>query len=123
MAAGKVYNLLLGHTRNAVVLLHLCLPVASVDERVDKGVGTALVLVERVQIVELHVVDDCRQQLVAELATLKLLYLGKYKALNLVECLTLVRHANDNELRVVAHVVVEGQHTLATHRLIDVDIK
>ena len=73
--------------------------------------------------VELHIVDDGRQKLVAKLTILQLLNLGKYKVLYIVERLTLVGHSNDNKLRVVAHVVVECLRTLTTHRLVDVDIE
>ena len=72
---------------------------------------------------EFHVVDDSRQQLVAEFALLKLLYFGKDEALHFVEALTLVRHSGDDELRVVAHGIVEGLGSLATHWLIDVKVE
>ena len=123
MAACEVDNLLLGHSGNAVELLYLGLPVASVDECVDISVGTLLVIVERLQEFEFHVVDDSRQQLVAEFTLLKLLYFGKDEALHFVKALTLVRHSGYDELRVVAHGIVESLGSLATHWLIDVEVE
>jgi hypothetical protein len=62
VAACEVDNLLLGHSGNAVELLYLSLPVASVDECVDISVGTLLVVVERLQEFEFHVVDDSNER-------------------------------------------------------------
>ena len=94
----KINNLLLGNTSKTVVFLYLYLPVASINKCVDKFIGTTFIIIKCVQMVELHIVDDSRQKLVAKLTILQFLNLGKYKVLYIVERLTLVRHAKDNEL-------------------------
>ena len=85
MALGEVHNLLLCDAGDAVEAFHLRLPRASVDEGVDERRCATLVTVERAQELELHVVLNRRQQLVAELATLELLDFCEHDSLHLVE--------------------------------------
>ena len=122
VALGEVHNLLLCDACDAVEALHLRLPRASVNEGVDERCSSTLVAVERAQELELHVVLHRRQQLVAELATLQLLYLAEHDSLHLVERLSLVGLTDHDELRVVAHVNLTRLHTLAEHLLVYVDV-
>lgn len=90
MAAGKADDLLLRDVAYAVETSHHVAPFLLVYEGVDKLACAAVVALHLVIGLELHVVDDRRQQVVGELAALELGDFAQHQVAHLIQRLALL---------------------------------
>ena len=77
MTLSKGHDLILRHGGDAVKCLYLLLPGRAVDKGLHIHVGTGAVALQGVIVLQLQVVDDRRQEVVAKVAGLQFVYFFK----------------------------------------------
>ena len=120
MAACEVHNLLLGNLRYAVDGPHLCSPRPSLDEGLHKHVGPCSVVAQLLVILQLHVVDDRRQQSVVKVAASQLAHFLQHDPAKLLKRLPVFRLAEHKHRRIVGVSVNHHGHPLHEHLLLEV---
>ena len=117
---GKSHDVLLCQLRHAVKGSHLVGPIASVDERLYKPVGTCIVAFQLIELVELEVVDVGLQHFLVKVAVAQLLQLAQQQVFHLVQRLSCLRSSGHQESTVVAHthgVAISAQGLLLLHQV------
>ena len=123
MTLSKVHNLLFGDACHTVLCLDDLCPWSAIDERIDKLADTILIALKRIVVAQLHIVDHRRQQVIAELTLLQLLYLCKQQATNLVKGLSLTRSTHEHKHRVVKQLIVPCACLQHLHLLVDIEVE
>ncbi len=118
----KIHDLLLGHLSFSVQLTNLLLPRCLVDEGLDEAVGTEIVALQHVVVVQLGVADDRRQQVVGEFSALQFFYFFEQQGLHFVEALAFLRRTGHQEARIVAHRLHAAPSVEHLHLLVDVQV-
>ena len=120
---GEGHDLLLGHLRHTVQLAYLLLPGDAVDKGIHKLTGAPLVALEGSLVVELHIVDHTRQEIVGEVTLLQVLDLGQHQVSHLLERLLGLGHTYQDERGIVLFVLEHGASTQHLHLLVQVDVE
>ena len=122
-AVGKGYEFVLRDGGEAVERLHLLLPLDAVDEGVEHLADTSAVVVQRTQFREFVVIDGRYEQIFREISLLQFLYLAQHQVFHLLERLSFLRHAEEQEESVVLHAFhfTSGLHHL--HLLVQVEVE
>ena len=123
IAVGKIQNLLLRQFLCTLELRSYVCPVAMADKCVNHFAYAVAVALQRTEIVEFHIVDNRREQVVAELSALEFLKLFKNQCTQFFEGLTLFRTSRNEEHRIVIHSRRTGAHTLHLHRLLKIGLE
>ena len=122
VAACEVGNLRLGHTLDALDLLHFLAPFNAVDKRVDHHIGASAVALNRLVIVAFRIVDNRCQQFVAKFATAHLCYFIEDKLACLIQRLPFLWHSINEQHRVVGHQFAACASAQHFHFLVEVEV-
>ena len=123
VAVGEVNNLLLGHSADAVKKVHTLFPRLAIDKCLEEEAGSCDVILHGMIEVQLQVIDNTGQQVVAEVTLLQLLQFAQQQGTHLVECLPLTRRAGQLESRIVHQQLGRRPCLYHFHLLVDVQVE
>ena len=123
VALGEIHNLFFGHTTDAVEALHRLLPRLVINEGLQEHAGAPYVILHSLIVVQLQIIDDAGQQVVAEVAFLQLLQLVQQQGTHFVECLALTGYAHQLEGGIVHQLLRARTGLQHLHLLVDVQVQ
>ena len=123
VALGETDEVFLGEGCDAVDALHGVLPLDAVDEGVLEHRCASAVVLQLTHLVELHIVDDGRQEVVGEVAALEFLDFREQQVAGFFQRLPGTRIAGHEEQAVVCQLVVAGAGSEHEHLLVDVEVQ
>ena len=122
VAVGEGYDVLLCQCCNAVDAFHGVFPLDAVDEGILEHRCAGAVVLHLLHFVQLHVVDDGRQQVVGEVAALELSDFGEQEVAGFLQGLAFTGISGHEEEAVVSQLIIARPGAEHQHLLVDVEV-